>query len=329
MNKLLITGATGFIGGFLIKEALDRKFNVFAFVRKSSSIKTLESQGVQCIEIDMNNIDQQVKYLKEFNFDYIIHNAGITRSANKQDYYDVNCGYLQNIVTAIEHSQINIKKFIFMSSLAALGSAENQVKNILDEDAIPKPLTTYGKSKLAAENFLKTKTNIPFIIFRLTAVFGPNEKDLFQTFKLSSQGIQLNPSSAHHDLTFIYVKDVCRLVFDAINSEHFAKTYNVSDGNVYSNNEFYQFIAKAFNKKVISLNLPIPIVKIYAILGELIGKITGKFPLVHQEKVLELEATSWACDIAPLKKDFNFKPKYTLETAVHETTEWYKSNNWL
>lgn len=329
MNKILIIGATGFIGGFLVKEALDRKYEVYAFVRKSSIIKSLVNQGVRCLEIDVNDIELQSKYFKEFNFDYIIHNAGITRSANKQDYYDINCGYLQNIVKALELSQIDIKKFIFMSSLAALGSAENQLKNILDADTIPKPLTTYGKSKLAAEIFLQTKTHIPFIVFRLTAVFGPNEKDLFQTFKLSSQGLQLNPKNKRHDLTFIYVKDVCRLVFDAISSGHTMKTYNVSDGNVYSNNEFYQYIAKQFNKKVVSIKLPIPIVKIYAILGEMVGKITGKFPVVHREKVLELKANSWACDTTPIQEDFNFKPQYTLEAAVKETTEWYKSNNWL
>ena len=264
------------------------------------------------------------------SFDFIIHNAGLTKTPNKQDYFDVNCTFLENIIQAIQQVNANPSKFTFISSLAAFGPAEYTKEGVVTEESVPHPVTNYGRSKLAAEKYLKSTRGINYTIIRPTVVYGPREKDLFTVYDLINKGLEMTVGLKDQQLTFIYVKDLVRVILDATLADKKNVAYFVSDLDVVSSSSYNKAIRKALGKKrSLKLRLPIFLVKTLGFITENIGKITNSYPALNLEKVNELKAKSWKCDTSNLVQDLGFVPEYDLERGLKETMEWYKTNNWL
>ncbi len=328
-EKILITGSNGFIGGFLVDEALRSGLDVYAAVRKHSNQETLKEQNVSILEIDYDNKDELSETLKQYNFDYIIHNAGITKSPDLQQFMLVNKGLLVKLTDSIIESGIKLKKFVYMSSLAAYGPADNVPDEIIREQSPPKPVTRYGVSKLAAEQYLISQNNLPYVIIRPTAVYGPKDKDFLSVFQMIKYGFNLQPGIGSQRLTFIYVKDLASLILNATLSHHVKKTFFAADGKVYTADVFTKLIEKNLNKKTIKIKVPISIVRTLAFFTENTGKIWGKYAILNSDKVNELEARVWNCDVSNLNHELGFTAKYDLQAGIDETISWYKANNWL
>ena len=89
-NKILITGASGFIGSFIVEEALNRDMEVWAAVRKTTSRKYLQDKRIHFIELDFSSKEQLKAQLGEHEFDYIVHAAGVTKCLDKADFRRMN-----------------------------------------------------------------------------------------------------------------------------------------------------------------------------------------------------------------------------------------------
>lgn len=328
MKKILITGASGFVGSHLVEEALRRNLDVYAGVRKTSSRQFLKDKRINFFEMNFADVADMTEKLKAQNFNYIIHNAGVVSAPKLEDYYRVNCEYVKNFTQAIYDSKSIPEKFIFISSLAATGPASNEdLSDFLKLDGEPQPINAYGKSKLAAEKHLESLSGFPYINLRLTAVYGPREKEILTFFKLLNKGIEGYIGNKKQHLTFLYVKDLAKLVMDAVFSQHIRKTYFVSDGNHHPASDLGKYGKQFLNKKTVRFHVPLGLVRGIAYMLENIGKVTGSYPPLNLEKVHILSSMNWKCDIEPTKRDFNFQPQYDLEKGLEETLEWYKKIN--
>ena len=331
MKKILITGASGFIGNFFIDEALKRGYEVYATIRKTSKIEHLKDKKVQFVEVDFSDKEGLYFIMKSLpQFDYIIHNAGLTKALNKKDYYTVNYELTKNFVDAILESGKIPTRFLYMSSLAAYGPGNAKTLKPISLADIPSPVTHYGRSKLATEGYLQTQTNLPFIILRPTAVYGPGERDIFQSIKIISRRFDLQIGSHKQFLTFIYVKDLVKTALDLLESAALNQAYFISDGNVYSKKQLGQFVGKFLHKKVFSIAVPLFLVKIIAFIVEKSAKLfKTSAPALNVEKINELAATNWLCDVLPLTNNVHFNPEYHLEKGLFETMAWYKKEGWI
>ncbi len=235
MKKVLITGASGFIGSFLVEEALKRNYEVYAGVRKSSSRKYLLNSAIRFFEMDFSQKDILKKEIENApRFDYIIHAAGVVKSCNKKDFITINYHYTKELIEILKNTDKVPDKFIFISSLAVFGPGnENTLQPIKPTDN-PHPVTMYGKSKLLAEQFILSLTSFPYIILRPTGVYGPREKDYFIVYKSFKQGIESYIGRKEQYLTFLYVTDLSKLVFDALKSKIAGKAYFVTDLKQYT-----------------------------------------------------------------------------------------------
>jgi len=316
--QILITGASGFIGSFLVEEALKRGFVTYAAVRRSSSKLYLQDERIQFIDLHYSNPIALAGQLNAFKtehgaFDYIIHNAGVTKCCNKRDYYTINHVYTKNLLDALIEADMVPVKFIYMSSLSAWGPGNPKTLEPIRHDDNPCPNTAYGASKLKAEVYIKSIERFPYIFLRPTGVYGPREKDYYLINKAVKKGIELSIGFSPQYLTFIYVRDLVRLTFDIINSPIVQKGYFVTDGHVYTNSEYAAIVKKALLKKrTLKIKVPKFLLKV----------VTG-------DKYKIISATSWKCETEPLTTDFQFVAEYDLEKGVKETIEWYKQEGWL
>lgn len=334
MKKILITGASGFIGSFLVEEALKRDYQVFAGVRRNSPRTYLSDPRIQFFESELSDKNLLTENLKKHmkshgRFDYVIHNAGITKSCHKEDFEKVNFTYTKNLIQALMDTGSVPEKFIYMSSLAAFGPGNEQTLQLIKDTDTPHPITLYGKSKLKAETYIKSLQNFPNLIFRPTGVYGMREKDYYLAFKNVKNGLESYIGTSEQHLTFIYVKDLARLIFDALPSNITGKSYFVSDLNQYTAKEFHSLIKKALHKKTISLVVPKPIVRIILFFNEKLFCLFGKAPVLNTEKYKELICKNWLCDSNSIVRDFGFVPAYDLEKGIQETLAGYKTKKLL
>ena len=334
--RILITGASGFIGGFLVKEALDRGYDVWAGVRKSSDRSNLQDERIHFIDLRYNDIAALTAQLKEVieeygSFDFVIHNAGLTKTLNKENFFRVNALYTMHLVEALHASGHTLKKFLLMSSLSSYGKGDEVNFNPIRLDDPQQPDTAYGKSKLDAENFIRSQSHFPYIILRPTGVYGPGEKDYFMEIKSVQSGVDFAAGSTPQRITFIYVKDLARAAFLALENEAILnKHYFVADGDVHTDESFAGMIQDILKKKhVLRGRIPLPIVHLACLVSEGIGKLLGKSMTLNTDKYIILKQRNWICDVTPLQDDLGFIPECPLRKGLEEAIEWYKKEGWL
>ena len=328
MVNVLVTGASGFIGGFICNDLVARGYRVVAAVRPSSDISDLKHEQIEILHWNFSNIEDMAKKLSDYQIQYIIHNTGLTKSHDESEFYKVNAQYLENLVSAISFSGIVLKKLVFISSLAAYGPADFQPDGIVKNTSKPHPVTVYGKSKLRAEQFIAS-TDLPYIIIRPTAVYGPKEKDLLTVYRMINQGWELVAGLKPKFLTFIYVKDLVKVIADSLESAQIQKTYFISDGKMYEANHYNKLIKNFLGNKTIKVVLPYFIVGIVAHISGFFSRFTGKYPPLNPEKMNEIRAQSWNCDISDAVRDLDFNPAYSLEVGLKETLDWCRDAGWL
>lgn len=327
-KKVLITGASGFIGYHLIEKAQDAGLDVYAAIRPSSDVAHLASLGVNFITLGYSDVDKLRKDLEAVGFDYIIHAAGTTKAKTQEDYNRVNADFTRNLGIAASTANMPLKKFVFLSSLAAIGPTHYQDPKPICELSKANPVTSYGKSKQLAEQYL-SDLNLPLITLRPTAVYGPREKDIFIMFKTLNMGLEPYIGRGYQTFSFVYATDIAQIAVDALRSELVKKAYNVSDGGKYGRYELADITKRVLGRKTLRFHVPMGLVKVIAGSLETIYAKSDKSPAINREKLHELTAENWYCSIDRIQTDLDFQPQYDLERGLTETIQWYKANKWL
>ena len=328
--KILITGASGFIGSFIVEEALKRGFETWAAVRKSSSREWLQDERIHFIELNLSSKEQLVEQLRGKDFDYVVHAAGVTKCLNKQDFHRINTEGTRNLTEALLEVRMPLKRFVFVSSLSIFGAIkEQQPYEEIRESDTPQPNTEYGKSKLEAEKYLAT-TSLPYIILRPTGVYGPREKDYFIMAKSIQQHSDFAVGYQQQDITFVYVSDVVQAVFLALTNGENGRKYFLSDGEVYQSTTFSDLIHEELGRPWwIRIKAPIWVLRIITFIGEYVGRMTGKVTALNNDKFHILKQRNWRCDIQPAIDELGYQPTVKLEEGVRRSIKWYKEHGWL
>ena len=330
--KILITGASGFIGSFIVEEALKQGFETWAAIRKSSSKEYLQDERIHFIELNLSSKAQLIEQLRPHQFDYVVHAAGVTKCLNKADFRRINTEGTKNLVDALLDLQMPLKRFVFLSSLSVFGAIKEQLPyDEIREDDTPKPNTEYGRSKLEAERYIDSiGSRLPYTILRPTGVYGPREKDYFMMAKSIKQHIDFAVGYQRQDITFVYVTDVVQAVFLALEKGETGRKYFLSDGQVYQSTTFSDLIHEELGRPWwLRITAPVWVLRVVTFFGEYIGHMTGKVTALNNDKYNILRQRNWRCDIEPARHELGFEPKVQLKEGVKTTIQWYKDHKWL
>lgn len=334
--KILITGASGFIGGFLVEEALRRGYETWAGVRASSSKAHLQDKRIRFIDLKYNDSEALTQQLAAFAhehgaWDFVIHNAGLTKTLDKRNFFRVNAENTHRFIEALAAANCKPRKFLLMSSLSSYGQGDEQTFRPISLDDPQQPNTAYGQSKLAAENYLRNQSHFPYIILRPTGVYGPGEKDYFMEVKSVKSGFDFAVGSEPQRITFIYVKDLATAAFLALEKEEIKnRHYFVADGDVHTDESYARLIQEILGKKhVLHARIPLGLVHVACLCSEYIGKLLKKSMTLNSDKYIILKQRNWICDVKPLHDDLGFVPTYPLRKGLEESIAWYKKEGWL
>lgn len=331
---MLVVGAGGFVGGFLCAEGLSRGYKVWAGLRHSTSRKYLGDERLKFVELDFENPDTLTDAINGAlpegeRWDYIIYNLGATKCLNFLDFNRINYRYLQDFTDALEKTGKIPDKLLFISSLSVMGPSGEKDYEPFHEKIIPMPNTKYGASKLKAEMWLATG-KIPFVIFRATGLYGPRDRDYFLMFDSIRKGFDFSVGFRKQQLSFLYVEDLARAVYDALAKAPAGETYIVGEERGYTQDEFRKIVASELGKRfVVPVRLPLGIVKVVSAICEKIGVAKGKPSTLNSDKFNIMAQRNWLIDVGKARRDFGFETKIDLREGVKRSVEWYIKEGWL
>ena len=316
-KRILITGASGFIGSFLCEESLKRGFSTWAALRATSSRRWLQKPDLQFITLDLTNrttLRQQLKGCG-VRFDVVIHAAGATKclKAEEFDFHNYQC--TRNLVEALMEADLMPRQLIYLSSLSATYGS------------------TYGNSKLKAEQWLHDTldaSSTGLVVFRPTGVYGPREKDYFMMAQSIARHVDFSVGFEPQILTFVYVKDLVGAIMAAVERGVSEGTFNVTDGGEYASRTFSDLIQQELGvKHVLHITAPLWLLKVISVISEEWGKLTGKPSTLNRDKYKMMAQRDWRCDIRPMIEVLGYQPQWQLPRGVKETIAWYKKENWI
>lgn len=332
MKRVLIIGAGGFIGGFIAAESLRRGYETWVGVRESTSRHYLTDERLHFVTFDYDSAESIGSVLKSAlpegeKWDWIIYNLGATKVTNYSDFNRINFGYLRSFVEELEATGMTPQRFLYISSLSALGPVDEKTYQPYTSKTIPDPNTKYGMSKIKSETLLEMKPDFPWIIFRPTGVYGPHEKDYLMMIKCIDSHWDFGVGFRKQLLTFIYVDDLVEAMFEALEKAPLHRKYIISEDRAYTQSEFRRIVADKLGKKfVIPLRLPLWMAKVASVVAEKYGILKMKPSTLNSDKYKIMKQRNWSADISDSRRDFGFNPKVSLEKGIELTVEEYRSN---
>lgn len=332
-KRLLIVGAGGFIGGFIARRGLQLGYDTWVAVRETTSRRYLDDPRLHFLVLDYEDTDDITRKLTDAmpateRWDYIIYNLGATKCVNFADFNRINYQYLRNFTDALQQSRRIPSRFLYVSSLSALGPVRETDGLPIDGTEVPLPDTRYGVSKIKAETLLETIPGLPYIIFRPTGVYGPHEQDYLMMIKSIDSHWDFGVGYKKQMLTFIYVEDLVDAMFAALESGVMRKKYIISEDAAYTQEEFRSIVAKELGVKwVIPVKLPLWMAYVASVVAEKWGLIRLKPSTLNRDKYKIMRQRNWSCDISAARDDFGFTPRFSLADGIRETVRSYRQSN--
>lgn len=328
--RVLLTGASGFVGSHILDELCERGIPTTIIIRKTSSRRFIEHRlkDVKVVFADLNLNDDKENTLEQATRDitHIIHCAGLVRALKKEDFYKVNVLGTSYLVQAANRLGNQIQKFVHISSLAAAGPS--QPGNPRKETDEPQPVSEYGKSKLQAEVEIINSCRCEYTILRPPGIYGPRDSEFLRLFSAINNHI-LPKIGEKQELSLVYVKDLARVAVECLTTKAKQRIFFVASSEIVTSAELARKIAAELKTWTIPLWLPVQALYPVCLAQEIISKITRKPNVLSLDKYKELKAPAWTCDVSRLKNELNLVCPTDLSTGISETIKWYKNQGWL
>ncbi|MBI3235017.1 MAG: NAD(P)-dependent oxidoreductase, partial [Bacteroidetes bacterium] len=231
--KVLITGATGFIGSHVADLLLERGYDVRALARSTSNLQWLKGKKVELVDGSISNMQSLEKAMKDVEM--VFHVAGLTAARKAEEFMIGNRDGTRNMLEAAYKFAPNLQRFLHVSSLTAVRPSDSPDKPV-DESTPSAPITSYGISKKAAEDVVNSFANkLPITIVRPPAVYGQRETAILDFFKTVNKGFVPYIGFDKKQVSLIHGLDLSRGIIEAAESSNtIGKTYFVSSEEFYT-----------------------------------------------------------------------------------------------
>jgi nucleoside-diphosphate-sugar epimerase len=326
---ILVTGATGFLGSHVAEQLSQQGRKVRALVRSSSDTRFLQS--LSGVELAQGSVEDRASVVAAAEgVTGIVHVAGLVKAKSAADFMRTNAGGTENLLEAALQSRATLKRFVLVSSLAALRPSDGS-GNPIAEDVEPRPVTDYGRSKLAAERAaFDKKDTLPLVVIRPPAIYGPRDREILAFFKSIKLGVMPLLGSTQNKLSMIYGSDCAAACVKALDAELPSGTaLHVDDGAVHTMEEMIVQAEAAMGKRArFRFHLPRRLVETAALGAELYGRATNQAVMLTRDKCNEL-FEQWVCDGARARTLLGWQPVVSFEEGIRRTVSWYRQAGWL
>ena len=324
-ERVLVTGATGFIGSHLVDELLWKGYEVAALVRESSDLRWLRGKRVEYLSGDLLG-EGKLPSLKGFT--HIFHLGERNKAVRRGDFYRAKQEGTERLIAAARRIR-GLKRFVYLSSQATAGPSFPEMGHT--EEDPPCPVSPYGESKLHGEKaVLRCRDKFHVTILRPCAVYGPRDAYMVEVFKTISKGHIPLLGKEPIFLSFCYIEDLVQALLLSIQRKHpSGEVFFIADGEKYSLDSFADVVSSALKVKLRKIHIPLWAAWFYAAAADGWGFARRRPAWFSRNKGAGARQRNWVCDINKAKKKLGFKPRFRLEAGVKVTLRWYKDKRWL
>lgn len=323
MKKILVTGASGFIGTHLIKRLLQDGFSVRALVF-SHFAKSDVSSHVEVVQGDIRD----AQFMKEAarDIDTVFHLAGRAHALSEiqqedSKYHAINVQGTRNLLEAARHH--GVQRFIFFSSVKVMGE---ETEGCVDESAEPHPLTAYGRSKLEAEKLVLNygeRYGFHAVCLRLSLVYGEGNKgNLTRMIQAVDRGFFPPLQNITSYRSMVHVSNVVEAaILASQKSQANGMCYIVADVAPYATFEIYEMILRALGRDIPRWHIPLKILRFAGLFGDCIGRLRGRRFIFDSEVLKKMTDTAWYSP-EKISRDLGFRPTLTIQQTLPEIINW-------
>ncbi len=322
MNAL-VTGATGFVGRHLIDALLAAGDSVTALVRSPSKAQALASRGVRIAPGDLGSMSALRSAAHDQ--DVIYHVAGLIAARNEAEFLSVNRDGTARLLEAA--TDAGRPRIVLVSSLAAGGPTERGARLTGHEE--PRPVTAYGRSKLAGERVLRRGT-LPWTIVRPPTVYGPHDTEMLRVFRAAKLGITPVFGDGSQQLSLVYGPDLGRALAAAGHApDTTGNIYYACHPEVLTSRAVVQTIGAALGTAVRVLPLPRWTAQGALAVTAAFARVSRRPTLLTPDKAKEFFAPAWTCDPTPLTTATGWHAEFDLAAGARATVAWYRASGML
>jgi nucleoside-diphosphate-sugar epimerase len=321
--KALVTGATGFIGSHLAEALRLRGDEVTALVRSSRKAQALGSLGVRIVVGDLDDAGSLARAVQ--GQDVVFHVAGLVAAKTEAEFMRCNRDGTASLVAAA--SEAGASRFVLVSSMAAGGPARPGVP--LTGTEPPRPVTAYGRSKLAAETAV-TAGRLPWVIMRPPTVYGPRDREVLKVFRMARLGVAPVFGDGSQQLSAVHGSDLASaLVAAGTAASTIGTIYYPCHPEITTSAEFVRAIGTAMGRRISLIPIPSPIGRALLAITEASAMITGQTTILTRDKANEFFQKAWTGDPGPFSRDSGWQATHDLRSGLAETYRWYRKAGWL
>lgn len=326
--KVLLTGATGFVGSHVLDRLCAGGIPTAILLRNTSSTQFI-SRHLDRIELRYGAVTDPASVSNALaDITHVVHCAGLTKALKVADFYQVNHIGTRVVVEAVNRHAGQVQRLLHVSSLAAAGPVKPRQR--AHESDPPQPVSHYGKSKLAGELEVKQNCKVEFVIVRPPAVYGPRDDGFFPLFRTIKRHVRPVLWGGIKELSLVFAHDLAdAIVTCLLHPAAAGKTYFIANPEIVSADQFTAQIAKHLNTWTVRVPVPVPV--LFPLFGmlELVSLITRRATIMTRQKYAELRAPAWVCDPTRAQSELGISCPTTLGAGVPMTIDWYRQQGWL
>ena len=319
--KVLLTGASGFVGSHILEALRARQIETALLLRSASSTRFLESHLPQ-VEVRRGSITEPSSLPAALaGITHVIHCAGCTKAVRTEEFYTINQLGTRHLVEAA--NALPIRRLIHISSLAAAGPAL-PAQPAREQDP-PAPVSEYGKSKLAGELEVRNGFRAEWVVLRPPAVYGPRDTEFLRLFKAVQRHIR--PQPARQPLSLVYVRDLAQAIVACLDHPKAAgNIFYAASPEVVTARQMAEGIVALLGTWTLPLPLPPQMFWPLCQIQGLVSRLTGKANVLSPQKYAELRAPGWVCDPSRLGRELGLSCPTDLQAGLRLTWAWYRQN---